>query len=206
VIGRGVNATVARAPWLWPLLRRPVQNYFGRLAAGWDDRTGAGSADHLMALAAATAKVAPAPERILDLGTGTGEAALFLAREFPQARIRGVDISAEMIRAAQGKVGLDPEGRIAFKIADAAKLPYDADSFDLVTQVNLPPFFGEIARVLRPDGHVVVVATGGAATPFYTPPAVLERGFRRQGIDLVEHGSAGRGTFAIGRPARGSGL
>jgi SAM-dependent methyltransferase len=203
VIGRGVNATVARAPWLWPLLRRPVQNYFGRLATGWDDRTGAGSADHLMALAAATAKVTPAPERVLDLGTGTGEAALFLAREFPQARIRGVDISAEMVRKAQGKVGLDPEGRIAFKVADAAKLPYDEDYFDLVTQVNMPPFFGEIARVLRPEGHVVVVATGGAQTPFYTPPAVLERGFRRHGIDLVEQGSAGRGTFVIGRPVRG---
>ncbi len=198
VIGRGVNAAVARAPWLWPVLRRPVQGFFERSAAGWDDRTAAGSADHLAALAAATAKISPAPERVLDLGTGTGEAALFLAREFPQARIRGVDISEQMIRAAQGKVGLDPEGRIAFKVADAAELPYDEDSFDLITQLNLPPFFGEIARVLRPGGHVVVAASSGAQTPFYTPPAVLERGFRRQGIEPIEHGERGRGTFFLG--------
>jgi ubiquinone/menaquinone biosynthesis C-methylase UbiE len=103
-----------------------------------------------------------------------------------------------MIRAAQAKVGLDPEGRIAFKVADAAHLPYDEDSFDLITQLNLPPFFSEIARVLRPGGHVVVAASSGAETPFYTPPAVLERGFRRHGIELVEHGSRGRGTFFIG--------
>jgi demethylmenaquinone methyltransferase / 2-methoxy-6-polyprenyl-1,4-benzoquinol methylase len=203
VIGRGVNATIAHAPWLWPLLRRPVQNFFDRSAHGWDDRTAAGSVDHLAALAAATVKISPAPERVLDLGTGTGEGALFLAREFPFARVRGVDLSEQMIRAAQAKVGLDPDGRIAFKVADAASLPYDEDSFDLITQINLPPFFSEIARVLRPDGHVVVAASGGAETPFYTPPAVLERGFRRHGIEVLEHGDAGRGTYLIGRAARG---
>ena len=201
--GRAMNAGIARAPWLWPLLRRPMQGYFDQLAAGWDERTGAGSVDHLQALATATTRISTQPERVLDLGTGTGEAALFLAREFPRASVRGVDVSEEMIREAQGKIGLDPDGRVAFKVADAADLPYDDESFDLVTQVNVPPFFAEIARVLRPGGHVVVVATGGAATPFYTPQPVLERGFRRRGIEAVEHGVTGAGTFFIGRSGRG---
>jgi ubiquinone/menaquinone biosynthesis C-methylase UbiE len=203
LIGRSLNATVAHAPWLWPVLRRPIQGFFDRAAADWDRRTGAGSVDHLAALATATAKISPAPERVLDIGTGTGEGALFLAREFPTARIRGIDISPQMIRAAQHKVGLDPEGRIAFKLADAADLPYSDDSFDLVTQLNMPPFFSEIARVLRPGGHVVVAATIGAETPFYTPASVLDRGFRRHGIDALESGEAGRGTFFIGRSNRG---
>ena len=198
-----MNAAVARAPWLWPVLRRPMRGYFDERAAGWDTRTSAGSVDHLQALAVATTKVSPAPERALDIGTGTGEAALFLAREFPRASVRGIDFSPEMIREAQGKVGLDPDGRVAFRVADAADLPYDADSFDLVTLVNVPPFFAEIARVLRPEGRVVVVATGGPATPFYTPDPVLERGFRRRGIELVETGEAGRGTYFIGRAGRG---
>jgi ubiquinone/menaquinone biosynthesis C-methylase UbiE len=199
VIGRTVNAVVARAPWLWPVLRRPVQGFFDNLAAGWDDRTGAGSVDHLAALAAACERVRPAPERVLDVGTGTGAGALFMAREFPQARVRGVDLSEEMIRAARAKVELDPEGRIAFKVADASDLPYPDDHFDLVAQVNMPPFFGEIARVLAPGGHAIVVATGGAATPFYTPEAVLERGFSRRGINKVESGEAVRGTWFVGR-------
>ena len=194
---------MAHAPWLWPLLRRPAQGYFDQLAPGWDERTGAGSVDHLQTLATATAGVSPAPERVLDIGTGTGEGALFLAREFPRASVRGVDISERMIREAQHKVGLDPDGRIAFRVADAADLPFDDDSFDLITQVNVPPFFAEIARVLRPGGHVIVTATGGSATPFYTPPAVLERGFRRRGIEVVESGEAGRGTYFIGRASRG---
>ena len=203
LIGRALNASVAHAPWLWPVLRRPIQGFFDQAASGWDQRTGAGSVDHLEALATATAQVSPAPERVLDLGTGTGEGALFLAREYPTARVRGVDLSPEMIRIAREKVGLDPEGRIAFKVADASDLPFEDESFDLVTMVNVPPFFGEITRVLRPGGHVISVATGGSSTPFYTPPSVLSRGFRRHGIDPVEDGVAGRGTYFIARHARG---
>jgi demethylmenaquinone methyltransferase / 2-methoxy-6-polyprenyl-1,4-benzoquinol methylase len=135
------------------------------------------------------------------LGTGTGEAALFLAREFPRASVRGVDISEEMIAAARHKVGLDPTGRLAFKVADAAHLPYGDDSFDLVAQLNMPPFFAEVARVLRPGGHVVIAASSGSATPFYTPNAVLTRGFRRQRVETVDTGSAGRGTWFVGRSA-----
>jgi ubiquinone/menaquinone biosynthesis C-methylase UbiE len=136
---------------------------------------------------------------VLDLGTGTGEAALMLAREFPTARVRGVDLSEEMVRRARAKVGLDPDGRIAFRVADAAALPWADDSFDLVAQLNMPPFFGEIARVLRPAGHVIVAASHGSATPFYTPPEVLSRGFARHGVRALETGGAGAGTFYVGR-------
>lgn len=197
-----MNVAVTRAPWLWPLLRAPVRRFFDRRAAGWDERTGAGSVDHLAALAKATTKVPPSPERALDLGTGTGEVALFVAREFPRASVRGVDLSEEMVRAARAKVGLDPEGRIAFKVADAASLPYPDRHFDLVVQVNMPPFFAEIARVLDPGGHVIVVASQGTATPFFTPEAVLERGFRRRRIERVAAGSAGAGTYFVGRAGR----
>lgn len=203
LIGRTLNATIARAPWLWPVLRRPTQGFFDRCAAGWDERSGAGSVEHLAPLAAATTRVSPVPERVLDIGTGTGAAALFLAREYPQARVRGVDLSEEMIAVAKAKVGLDPEGRIAFKVADASRLPHQDAAFDLVTQLNMPPFFAEIARVLRPGGHVIVAASSGADTPFYTPTAVLERGFRRRGIELLDSGTSGRGTWFVGRAGPG---
>jgi len=178
-----------------------MQRFFDRSAPGWDDRTRAGSVDHLTPLATAVTRVVPKPERVLDIGTGTGEGALFLAREFPRASVRGVDLSEEMIRVAQAKVGLDPDGRIAFRVADAANLPYDAESFDLVAQLNMPPFFAEIARVLRPGGSAIVASSWGEATPFYTPPAVLERGFRRRGIRQSEHGRSGAGTWFLARKA-----
>jgi len=202
--GRAMNAAVARAPWLWPALRPGMRRFFDASARGWDERTRAGSVDHLAALAAATATIEPIPERILDLGTGTGEAALFLAREFPRASVRGVDISEEMIAAARAKVGLDPEGRIAFRVADAGALPFGDESFDLVVQLNVPPFFAEIARVLRPGCTVLAAASWGPATPFYTPPPVLERGFRRHGIEPAGAGEAGPGTWWSGRRRPGA--
>jgi ubiquinone/menaquinone biosynthesis C-methylase UbiE len=199
VIGRALNDTLVRAPWLWPLLKRPVQAFFERSAPGWDERTGAGSPQHLAPLAAAALHVSGPPERILDVGTGTGEGALMLAREFPQARVRGIDISEEMVRAAQAKIGLDPEGRVAFRVADSAALPYEAEAFDLVTLLNMPPFFAELARVLRPGGYAIVAASWGADTPFYTPIPVLERGFRRRGVEPVHAATVQQGTYFVGR-------
>ena len=197
--GRAINELVTRAPWLWPLLRGPTRRFFSERATGWDERTGAGGVEHLAPLAAAALRVTPVPERILDVGCGTGEGTLFFAREFPQARVRGVDISEEMIAAARAKVGLDPEGRIAFKVGDAASLSYPDDSFDLVAQLNMPPFFAELARVLRPGGQVIVASSWGAATPFHTRPSVLRWKFLQRGIEPVEIGRAGAGAFYVGR-------
>lgn len=199
MVGRALNATVAHAPWLWPLLRRPMTSYFDGRAITWDERTGAPGADHLAPLALAVTKIDRRPERALDIGTGTGVAALFVAREFPRASVRGVDVSEEMIRQAKAKVGLDPEGRVGFRVADAAALPYEDGHFDLVTLLNTPPFFAEIARVLRHGGHVIVAASSGDQTPFFTPDPVLERGFGRHGLVTVKAGRIGRGSYFVAR-------
>jgi ubiquinone/menaquinone biosynthesis C-methylase UbiE len=111
----------------------------------------------LIALAAAVLRVPTRPERVLEIGCGDGEAVLFLAREYPSARVRGVDASAEAIRDAVSRVGLDPEGRVAFKQGRSRALPFPDGFFDLVAQAGGHLHPGEIARVLRPRGHVVLV-------------------------------------------------
>jgi SAM-dependent methyltransferase len=201
LLGRAINDAVARAPWIWPLLRAPTRRFFSQRASDWDSRTDAGGVEHLAPLAAAVLRVDRAPERVLDVGCGTGAGTLFLAREFPQARVRGVDLSEEMIRAAVAKVGLDPEGRVAFKVGDAAALPFPDESFDLVAQLNMPPFFTEIARVLRPGGHAIVASSWGPRTPFYTRPSLLRWKFLQHGVEQVEIGDAGAGSFYVGRLA-----
>ena len=199
LIGRTITGLVARAPFTWPLLRGWSRGFWERAAPTWDQRVSRSSPEYLAPLAAALLHVRPEPERALDIGTGLGDGALLIAREFPHARVRGVDLSKEMVRRAQARIGLDPEGRVAFKAADAAALPYEDESFDLVTQLNVPVFFSEIARVLRPGGFVVIAASFGASTPFYTPDSVLRRGFRKRGLETVETGGAAAGTYFLAR-------
>jgi SAM-dependent methyltransferase len=198
LMGRAINAIVARAPALWPLLRGPTQRFWDRQASSWNDRIDRSDAAYLAPLASALLEV-PEPERVLELGTGLGDGALLIAREFPHARVRGVDYSEEMVKRAQARIGLDPEGRVAFRVADAAALPYEDDSFDLVAQLNMPPFFAETARVLRPGGHAVIAASFGPATPFYTPASVLRRGFKRAGLEIHAEGEGGIGTYLVAR-------
>jgi 23S rRNA (guanine745-N1)-methyltransferase len=111
----------------------------------------------LIALAAAVLRVPGLPERVLEVGCGEGERVLFLAREYPAARVRGLDPSEGAIRGAVSRVGLDPEGRVAFKRGRSRALPYPDRFFDLVAQAGGRLHPGEIARVLRPGGHAILV-------------------------------------------------
>jgi SAM-dependent methyltransferase len=157
------------------------------------------SAPPLTPLAAAALHAGPAPERVLEIDCRDGEGALFLAREFPRARVRGVDPSEQRIREATARVGLDPEGRIAFKVGDAASLPYPEDFFDLVAQLDTRPAAAEIARVLRPGGHLIVATRRDSRTLFGVRPRRMRRRLERHGIDPVHSGEAGDGSFLVGR-------
>jgi SAM-dependent methyltransferase len=157
------------------------------------------SSPPLTPLAAAVLRVGTAPERILEVECGDGDGALFLAREFPVARVRGVDRSAERIRAATARVGLDPEGRIAFKVGRPGALPYPDDFFDLVVAIDSRPGAGEIARVLRPGGCLILARSGGRDSGGGIAMHLLRRGLRRRGIEITESEKAGDGSFSVGR-------
>jgi ubiquinone/menaquinone biosynthesis C-methylase UbiE len=190
---------VARAPWTWPLMRRLVRGFFDRSASGWDERVRPDAPQHLAALAAAVARLEAPPARALDLGTGTGAGALWLAREFPDARITGLDISEAMIEQAKAKLPDEMSRRVDFLVGDAGRLPFTDGSVDLVAQISMPVFFDEVARVLAPRGYVVVVSSLGPKTPFHTPERALHKGFRRRGVATVATGTEGPGTFFLGR-------
>ncbi|HEY6550543.1 MAG TPA: class I SAM-dependent methyltransferase [Solirubrobacterales bacterium] len=159
---------------------------------------GSVGAPPLTPLAAATLHV-PVPERALVVECGEGDAVLFLAREFPVARVRGADSSPARIRAASARVGLDPEGRVAFKLGKPGSLPYPDGFFDLVTQVRGHPVAREITRVLRPGGHLVLVNSRPPQLIAAARERLLRWRLARQGFVLVEAAKAGNGNFTVAR-------
>ncbi|MGK2933039.1 MAG: class I SAM-dependent methyltransferase [Solirubrobacterales bacterium] len=199
LIGKAICQVAARIPWAWPMISRPVMRFFDSKAKTWDTNTSAGSVDHLAPLAAGVLHAGKEPERVLDVGCGTGAATFFLAREYPRARIRGVDLSPKMIDQANSRIGLDPEARVAFRVGSAHELPYPDENFDLVAQTNMPVFFAEIDRVLRPGGSVVIASSSGHDTPFSTPDELLRKKFEKRGFVDVETGTAARGTYFSAR-------
>ena len=102
-----------------------------------------------------------------------------------------------MITSAREKATDDLADRVRFSVGDVAALPFEAKSFDLVTQVSVPVFFDQISRLLRPGGHVIVVSSLGKATPYHLPNRVLRRNFERRGFRTVAAGQAGTGTFVV---------
>jgi ubiquinone/menaquinone biosynthesis C-methylase UbiE len=158
----------------------------------------------LTPLAAAVLHVDPPPERALLVECGEGDGALFLAREFPSARVRGVDRSPERVRAATARVGLDPEARLAFKTGSPGALPYPDDFFDLLVQLDGRPAVTEIGRVLRPGGHLILARSRRAGAARGLAAWALRRRLRRRGIEPLASAAAGDGSFSVGR-LRGAG-
>lgn len=152
----------------------------------------------LTPLATAVLRVG-APERVLAVECGEGEPALFLAREFPRARVRGVDRSATAVRRASARVGLDPEGRIAFKQGRPGSLPFPDAQFDLLACVDARPDAAEAARVLRPGGCLVLAYTSAAQAPGGVAGWLLRRRLARAGFGSPESADAGEGSFSLAR-------
>lgn len=152
----------------------------------------------LTPLAAAALHVGE-PERILQIQCGDGDGALFLAREFPRARVRGVDRSEQAIRRASARVGLDPEGRVAFKVTGRGALPFPDDLFDLVALLDAPSPVSEVSRVLRPGGFLVLAYSRRSEAPKGLGDGLLRWRLSRRGIGLGEAVTAGDGSFSVGR-------
>jgi demethylmenaquinone methyltransferase / 2-methoxy-6-polyprenyl-1,4-benzoquinol methylase len=104
-------------------------------------------------------------DSVLDVCCGTGDLSLELAaRVGPGGHVVGCDFSEPMLDLAREKASRRAAGGVRFEWADALSLPYDAGRFDAVTVgfgvrnlANLERGLGEMARVLRPGGRLVVL-------------------------------------------------
>ncbi len=143
---------------------REIQRRFDRAAEHFDD------ADfvHAVTRKGLLARLEPLiidARRILDLGSATGSTGRLLGKRFRRAHVVSLDASRRMAaRALAGRSWLSKASAVQ---ADAGRLPFADDAFDLVVANQLLPWlpdprtaFSEIARVLR-RGGVFAFATLG---------------------------------------------
>ncbi|HBN07321.1 MAG TPA: ubiquinone biosynthesis protein UbiE [Cyanobacteria bacterium UBA8530] len=100
-------------------------------------------------------------DHLLELGCGSGkQAARLAALVGPKGIIVGLDLTSAMIERARIE---NVDERLTFVEGDIHRLPFDEDSFDLVSSncvINHSRdkklVFAEILRVLRPGGHFLI--------------------------------------------------
>jgi len=116
---------------------------------------------------------------ILDAGCGTGLMGQLL-QVLGYTRIIGIDFSDGMLRAAERAGAYSSLRRM--RLGD--RLDFDDDAFDATTAIGVltpghagPDAFGELIRVTKPEGHLIISmrADGDAGRPYVDAADAIER-------------------------------
>jgi ubiquinone/menaquinone biosynthesis C-methylase UbiE len=115
-------------------------------------------------------------QSVLDVGTGTGNAALAAALAVgPDGKVIGIEIARNMREKAMSKVAAAGLSNVEIQEEDAADLPFSDDSFDAVVCASaiynlpdIPAGLREWRRVLKPGGRLAFSSlTEGNAKLYY---------------------------------------
>lgn len=120
-----------------------------------------------------------AADHVLDIGSGIGGPARYMAHRF-SCRVMGIDLTAEFCEVARHLTRvLGLESQVAFEQANALSMPFANASFDGAYSMNVSmniahklKFYEEIHRVLRPGAWLVLseLALGPGGSPDYPTP------------------------------------
>lgn len=150
------------------------------------------------------------PTTVLDVGTGTGSLARAAAARWPDARVVGLDASAAMLSVARHGTrsgGRGPGmGRLEWLVADAAAMPLESASVDVVVcafmlhlAVDRRAVLREVGRILRPAGTLGLV-TWLADDAVMAPDAEFDEAVYDLGLDDPEAEAGPCPSQEIGSP------
>ncbi len=159
---------------------RPLYRMFSRVPRRYDllNRLLTLGLDQRWRRRAADVCLQSQPRRVMDLCSGTGDMAIELAGRITDgAEIIAADFCEPMLEVGKQKAEKPSlAGKIEFKVADAASLPFEDGYFDLVTIAfgfrNLTfknpksdQYLKEICRVIAVGGRLVIVETSQPESP-----------------------------------------
>lgn len=166
--------------------------HYNRVWGGFSDKTLTETMERIAAIDCAASQGRAKPLRVLDVACGTGLLLHRLAQQFPEAELYGVDASGEMLAQAQQLLRDETDGqRIHLLEAmlngeEKAGLPYERQSFDVITCTNTLHYFAEpvatlrgIRQLIAPDGHCIIEDYARWPRSLSLPWAVFEWGIKR---------------------------
>jgi malonyl-CoA O-methyltransferase len=136
--------------------RQLVRRHFGRAATSYEQHDVL-QREVQAALLERLDFYTQAPQRVIDVGAGTGRGSALLKQRYAKAEVIAVDLALPMLRAAKQHASwLKPFQRVC---AEATALPLPDHSVDVLHSNlcfqwidDLPALFGECVRVLKPGG------------------------------------------------------
>ena len=119
--------------------------------------------------------------KVLDVGCGIGGATFPIADATgPTGLAVGIDISSEMIKVANNRVGSRPG--LEFQVCDACSIPYPDGFFDVARSERLFLYLPdrlatlqEMMRVVKVGGRVCLIDTDIDCTALYSKKPALTR-------------------------------
>lgn len=104
-------------------------------------------------------------KEMLEVGSGRGGGAHYIARYLRPARMVGMDLAGNAVKFARNTF---QQPNLEYVQGNAEALPFTDNSFDVVINVeschaygSVPNFLGEVRRVLRPGGTLVLTDMRG---------------------------------------------
>ena len=129
---------------------------------------------------------------VLEVGSGRGGGASWIAKTHSPARLTGVDFSSEAVGLC--KRWYAGQSNLNFVEGNAQDLPFDDESFDVVYNVESSHCYGDMAafveqahRVLRPGGMFCWTDLRDAKTMTTLPSLFESKGFEiMESTDVVQ--------------------
>jgi ubiquinone/menaquinone biosynthesis C-methylase UbiE len=165
-----------------------------------------------------------AAHHLLDVGSGIGGPARYLAQRFG-CRVTGIDLTAEFCEVARHLTGLlGLAERVRFEQGDALAMPFADASFEGAYSMNVSmniankdALYREVRRVLKPGGWLVLseIARGPGPEPdypmpwaasatasFLATPEETRRGLEAAGFEILRFRSTAAEALAFGARSR----